>query len=88
MSNKMMRTVVVEVNRLRQDPKYKKFYRASRKYKADTEDAKSYAVGDVVKIKETRPVSKDKRWKVVGVVRKAPQEEPLEDDAASGAEQS
>lgn len=69
-SNRMTRTVVVRVDQLRQHPKYLKFYRASAKYKADAADAKAYAVGDVVEIQETRPLSKEKRWKVLRLVRK------------------
>lgn len=69
-SNRMMKTVVVRVNRLRQHPKYRKFYRVSKTYKAHADDAKLYEPGDVVRIQETRPLSKEKRWKVVAVVKK------------------
>lgn len=86
-SNKMSKTVVVRVDRLRRHPKYRKFYRVSRGYKAHVEDAKSFGLGDVVLIQETRPVSKDKRWRVVEVVRKSPGTEVLADgaEAAMGA---
>lgn len=74
-SNKMTRTVVVRVDRLVKHKKYLKFYRTSRRYKAEVEDAKTYRLGDVVRMQETRPLSKDKRWKVVETVRQAPPEE-------------
>mgnify|MGYP001579906777 CR=1 FL=1 len=63
-SDKMSKTVVVQVNRLKMHPKYKKQYKASAKYKAHDEE-QQYHVGDKVIIKETRPMSKDKRWIVV-----------------------
>jgi small subunit ribosomal protein S17 len=69
-SDKMAKTVVVRVDRLRQHPKYLKFYRVSKRYKADVADAGGYQLGDVVRIQETRPISKDKRWKVISLVRR------------------
>jgi small subunit ribosomal protein S17 len=63
-SDKMTKTVVVEVSRLKMQPKYKKQYKVSARYKAhDAEQA--YHTGDRVVIQETRPLSKDKRWVVV-----------------------
>lgn len=70
-SNKMTRTVVVRVDRLRQHPKYRKFYRISKKYKAHVDDSAAYHLGDVVEIAESRPYSKEKRWKVTGLVRRS-----------------
>ena len=70
-SNKMTRTVVVRVDRLRQHPKYLKMYRVSRKYKAHTDDAGAYALGDIVRIQESRPYSKEKRWRVIEIVKAA-----------------
>ncbi len=70
-SNRMQKTVVVRVDRLRQHSKYRKYYRVSEKFKAHVDDAPLYAIGDVVEITETRPLSKEKRWKVVRVVRPA-----------------
>lgn len=67
-SNSMAKTVVVRVDNLRKHEKYGKFYRVSRKYKAHAEDSGGFKVGDVVSIRETRPVSKEKRWKVAGVL--------------------
>lgn len=63
-SDKMNKTVVVAVTRLKEHPKYKKYYKVTKKYKAHSE-ANEYKVGDVVIIKQIRPMSKDKRWKVI-----------------------
>jgi len=62
--DKMDKTVVVSVSRFIKDPKYGKFYKVSKKYKAHDED-NQYKVGDKVSIKETRPISKDKRFRVI-----------------------
>ncbi len=67
-SDKMMKTVVVEVSRTYQHPLYKKVVHASSRFKAHNElDAK---VGDVVVIVESRPLSRDKRWVVESIVRR------------------
>jgi small subunit ribosomal protein S17 len=63
-SAKMDKTVVVSVSRFIKHPLYGKFYKVSKKYKAHDEDNK-YKVGDKVEIVETRPISKDKRFKVI-----------------------
>jgi len=63
-SDKMDKTVVVLVNRYKEHPKYKKRYKVSKKYKAD-DPKNEYKVGDKIIIQETRPISKDKKWKVV-----------------------
>lgn len=62
-SNKMKNTVVVKVFSIKQHPKYKKRYRVFKKYKAHTQE--SLELGDKVVIEETRPISKDKKWKVI-----------------------
>lgn len=63
-SDRMDKTVMVEVSRLKMNAKYKKQYKVSAKYAAhDPENA--YHVGDKVIISETRPLSKTKRWTVV-----------------------
>lgn len=69
-SDSMDKTVVVEVERLKQHPKYKKRYQTSRKYKAHDEE-NEYQKGDQVVIKETKPISKDKRWKVIKKIEKS-----------------
>lgn len=63
-SDKMDKTVVVLVNRYKKHPKYKKRYKVGKKYKADDPKNK-YKIGDKVIVQETRPISRDKRWKVV-----------------------
>ncbi|MFH1632326.1 MAG: 30S ribosomal protein S17 [bacterium] len=63
-SDKMEKTVVVRVERTVVHPKYKKRYTLSKKYKAHDED-NAAKVGDSVVIEETRPISKDKRWRIV-----------------------
>lgn len=63
-SDKMAKTVVVAVNRLKKHPKYKKYFRVTKRYKAHDEQG-VYHSGDTVEIKEIRPLSKDKRWLVV-----------------------
>jgi small subunit ribosomal protein S17 len=60
-SDKMDKTVVVKVDRLKMHPKYKKKYKVSKKYKAHDGENK-FKVGDKVEIIEVRPISKDKKW--------------------------
>lgn len=62
--DKMDKTVVVSVSRFIKHPLYGKFYKVSKKYKAHDEGNK-YKIGDTVEIVETRPMSKDKRHKVI-----------------------
>lgn len=63
-SDKMDKTVVVRVDRTKLHPKYKKRYRVSRKFKAH-DPQNQYTIGDAVEIVECRPLSRDKRWRVV-----------------------
>ena len=63
-SAKMAKTVVVRVDSMKMNTKYLKQYRVSRKFKVHDEKGE-YKVGDVVKFIETRPLSKDKRWRVL-----------------------
>lgn len=63
-SNKMQKTVVVEVERLKEHPKYKRRYKVRKKYKAHDEK-EEYHIGDRVIIEECRPISKEKRWRVI-----------------------
>ena len=66
-SDKMDKTVVVSVERLRRHPVYKRVVRLSSKFKAhDAENAAR--VGDTVRIEESRPLSAEKRWTVVEIV--------------------
>jgi len=67
-SNKMQKTVVVQVTRLTQHPQYKKVIKLSKKYKAHDEKGVSKP-GDKVLIRESKPISKTKRWRVVEVIK-------------------
>ena len=69
-SDKMQKTVVVAVERLVQHSLYNKSVKQTDRFKAHDENNDSH-VGDTVKIMETRPLSKDKRWRVVEIVEKA-----------------
>ena len=66
-SDKMNKTIVVEVERRVPHPKFKKIVRMTSKFYAHDEDGKA-KVGDKVRIEETRPMSKLKRWKLVEVL--------------------
>ena len=63
-SDKMTKTVVIQIMRLKKHPKYKKYYKVTSRYKAHNPE-NQYHTGDVVIIQETRPLSKEKRWVVV-----------------------
>jgi small subunit ribosomal protein S17 len=68
-SDKMEKTAVIAVERLVKHPVYKKFIKRTSKFKAH--DAQNECqIGDLVKIMETRPLSKTKRWRVVEVLEK------------------
>ena len=67
-SNKMQKTIVVRVTRKTHHPRYHKLVERWKKYYAHSED-QSINVGDRVTIMETRPLSKLKRWRVVGLVK-------------------
>jgi small subunit ribosomal protein S17 len=69
-SNKMAKTVVVKVERRVADPKYGKIVKRAEKYKAHDEN-NVCQIGDKVRIVETRPMSKDKRWRVAETLEKA-----------------
>ena len=69
-SNKMSKTIVVLVGRIVKHPKYQRIMRQTNRFKAHDETS-SANVGDWVKIMETRPLSKDKRWRLVEILRRA-----------------
>jgi small subunit ribosomal protein S17 len=69
-SNKADKTVVVKVERKFQHPVYHRTVKNSQKYMAHDE-ANACNIGDLVKIVETRPLSKNKRWMVLEIVQKA-----------------
>ena len=69
-SNKMKKTIVVEVTRQKSHPMYGRVISRSSKFYAHDENNTAH-VGDVVKIEETRPLSRLKRWRLAEVLRKA-----------------
>jgi small subunit ribosomal protein S17 len=69
-SNKMQKTITVAVDRKVKHPIYGKFVNRTTKFKAHDEE-NTAGIGDTVRIMETRPLSKDKRWRLVEVVEKA-----------------
>jgi small subunit ribosomal protein S17 len=69
-SNKMDKTVVVAVERKVKHPFYKKYIKQTSKFKAH-DDQNACVSGDKVKIMETRPLSRNKRWRVVEIIEKA-----------------
>jgi len=76
-SNKNKNTVTVEVQNIVQHPKYLKRFKRHEKYRAHTLEALS--IGDTVDIEECTPISKDKKWKVIKLVKKAKSTEQAED---------
>ena len=70
-SDKMDKTVVVKVESRTKHPLYGKITTSSKKFKAHDENNEA-KIGDKVLIMETRPLSKDKRWRVIEVIDKAP----------------
>ena len=69
-SNKMDKTIVVAVETSEKHPLYKKVMKTTYKLKAHDEENVAQ-VGDIVEVMETRPLSKDKRWRLVSIVTKA-----------------
>lgn len=69
-SDKMDKTIVVAVERLVRNPLYGRIIKMTNKLKAHDETNECH-VGDKVRIMETRPLSKDKRWRVVSIIEKA-----------------
>ncbi len=69
-SNKMDKTIVVAITEHVKHPLYKKFIKRTVKFKAHDEN-NDCNIGDRVQIMETRPLSKDKRWRLVEIIEKA-----------------
>jgi len=63
-SNKMLKTLVVKVERIKEHPRYRRRYKISKKYKVHNEKGE-YKIGDKVVIEECRPISKEKRWRAI-----------------------
>ena len=80
-STKMDKTVVVLVKTLRRHPLYKKVVKHNAKFKAHDEN-NTYRIGDKVKILETRPLSKEKRWRVVEIISRVEttKAEPIQEE--------
>lgn len=68
-STKMAKTIIVEVTRKVPHPKFKKIIKVTKRFYAHDEN-KEAAMGDLVRIRETRPLSKLKRWELVAIVKK------------------
>lgn len=79
-SDKMQKTIVVVVETARRHPLYGKLVRRSKRYKVHDEHNEA-RIGDIVRIEETRPLSKEKRWRLVEILRRGTGELP----AAEGA---
>jgi small subunit ribosomal protein S17 len=69
-SNRMDKSIVVSVERLKKHTVYKKYIKGSKKYVAHDEKNECM-IGDIVRITETRPISKRKTWKLVEVIERA-----------------
>jgi small subunit ribosomal protein S17 len=69
-SDKMDKTIVVQVDRLKRHQRYGKVLRFHKKYKAHDEENVAH-IGDMVKIIESKPMSKEKRWALVEVIGKS-----------------
>ena len=82
-STKMQKTIVVEVEMRKAHPKYKRIVRSSKKFYAHDEQ-NSARVGDVVRIRESRPLSKLKRWALEEIVRRSSLSQ-IEDTAPSAS---
>ena len=77
-SDKMEKTIVVSVELIKEHKKYKRRYKINKKYKAHDEKGQ-FRVGDVVTIEECRPISKHKRWRVLGEKLVQNEEQELKD---------
>ena len=66
-SDKMAKTRVVAVSRLKKHPKYLKYYHVTTRFKAHDEN-NEYKTGDKVTMEEMRPMSKEKRWRIIGKI--------------------
>jgi small subunit ribosomal protein S17 len=82
-SNKMQKTIVVEVTRKKAHPMYKRVIAIRKKFYAHDEKNEAHS-GDVVKIEESRPLSKLKRWKLKEIVRKTTLVPDVDVDAGTG----
>ena len=79
-SNKMAKTIVVEIHRSKEHPRYKKRINITKNFKAHDEK-NTCQIGDLVLIESCRPLSKDKKWRLVKIVKTAVNENLKSDDA-------
>lgn len=63
-SDKMEKTVVVETEKVKKHPRYQKRYKVHKRYKAH-DPREEYKIGDIVMIEECRPLSRQKRWRII-----------------------
>lgn len=84
LSNKMQKTIVVRVSQLVRHPKYNRVIHQTSAFKAHDE-RNTAAIGDWVSIMETRPISKDKRWRLIEVVKRASTAPPVPEADVEGA---
>ena len=80
-SDKMQKTIVVTVESLKRDRIYKRTYKYTIKFKAHDEE-NSARIGDIVRIEETRPLSKEKHWRLIEIIQRAVQVKPVEEVVA------
>ena len=80
-SAKMQNTVTVTVHRSKRHPLYKKSFRVSKKFLADTNGMSDLAAGDLVTIQECRPLSKNKHFKVTEVMKRVPRVSEMAEEA-------
>ena len=84
-SDKMEKTVVIAVQRTTTHPLYKKLIRRSTKFLAHDEQSQAH-VGDLVRIAESRPISKRKNWRLIEVLERKQQASPVSEIAQSGVD--
>jgi small subunit ribosomal protein S17 len=76
MSDKMQKTIIVAVESIKRHRIYKRTYKQTKRYKVHDEE-NSARMGDMVRIEETRPLSKEKRWRLVEILQRAAQTMPV-----------
>lgn len=85
-SNKMQKTIVVAVESMKKHRVYKKTYRVTAKFKAHDE-TNAANIGDLVRIEETRPLSKDKRWRLLEILISSAQTPPVAEVASADVDE-
>ncbi|MCL5011904.1 MAG: 30S ribosomal protein S17 [Patescibacteria group bacterium] len=84
-SDRMDKTRVVAVERLIKHARYQKFFKDTKRYKVHDEQ-NMFHVGDTVSIQETRPLSREKRWKIVELIKKGTDQKEAEDKTITDTE--